>query len=59
MNRRQFLTISAATAVAGIVHLSVARTAAAKGLLPALRQATLYQGTQDGKLYESTNGGKI
>lgn len=58
MNRRQFLTMVTAVSAVGLARLSTPHLAAAKGLSPALRQATLYQGTKDGKLYESTDGGK-
>lgn len=58
MNRRQFLTITTAAAITGLARLAAPPTAAAKGLLPVLRQTTLYQGTKDGKLFESTDGGK-
>ncbi len=58
MNRRQFLTMVTAVSAVGLVRLSTPHLAAAKGLTPTLRQTTLYQGTKDGKLYESTDGGK-
>ena len=58
MNRRQFLTMATAVSVVSLARLTTPHLAAAKGLTPVLRQATLYQGTKDGKLYESTDGGK-
>ncbi|MCL4262376.1 MAG: hypothetical protein KJ069_04145 [Anaerolineae bacterium] len=57
MNRRQFLTMVTAVSAVGLARLSTPHLTFAKGLTPALRQ-TLYRGTRDGKLYESTDGGK-
>ena len=57
MNRRQFLTMASAVTAVGMVRLATPRLAEAKGLTPGLRQ-TLYQGTKDGQLYESVDGGK-
>lgn len=59
MNRRQFLTIATAVTAVGLTRLATPPLAAAKGIgiSPNVRQV-LYRGTNDGKLHESTDGGK-
>jgi hypothetical protein len=57
MNRRQFLTAATAITTIGVMHLATPRFAAAKTVIPTQR-GTLYEGTKDGKLYESVDGGK-
>ena len=57
MNRRQFLTVATAVTAVGMMRLATPRLVAAKGITPILR-GKLYQGTQDGVLYESVDGGK-
>lgn len=57
MNRRQFLTMSGAVATIGLVRMASPRMAAAKGITPIIR-GKLYQGTQNGILMESVDGGK-
>lgn len=57
MNRRQFLTMVTAVTAVGMMRLATPHLAAAKGITPIVR-GKLYQGTQDGVLYESVDGGK-
>jgi hypothetical protein len=52
MNRREFLVVTGAVALAGILGIQVDSVAAAAS------PKTLYRGTPDGKLFESTNGGQ-
>lgn len=52
MNRREFLVVSGAVTLAGILGIQVTPAAAAAG------NKTVYRGTPDGKLFESTDGGK-
>ncbi len=57
MNRRQFLTITTISAMTGVVGLGRPYLVTAKGITPITRRK-LYQGTKDGKLFESLDGGK-
>lgn len=52
MNRREFLTVASSVALVGLLGLKASPVAAAQS------SRTLYRGTPDGKLYESTDGGK-
>lgn len=52
MNRREFLVVTGAITVAGVLGIQVDPIAAAASNKP------LYRGTPDGKLFESTDGGK-
>jgi hypothetical protein len=52
MNRREFLTVAGSVALAGLLGLKVSPVAAAQN------DRMLYRGTMDGKLYESSDGGK-
>ncbi|MBP7998726.1 MAG: hypothetical protein KA314_13925 [Chloroflexi bacterium] len=52
MNRREFLVISGAAALIGMLGIPATPAAAATGSRP------VYRGTPDGKLFESTDGGK-
>lgn len=52
MNRREFLTVTGIVVLTGLVGFSKPQTAEAQFL------RKLYQGTTDGKLLESTDGGK-
>lgn len=52
MNRREFLVVTGAVTLAGILGIQVDPVAAASSRTP------LYRGTPDGKLYESTDGGQ-
>ncbi len=58
MNRRQFLTLATVFTAAGMTQLGTPRLAAARGPVRIPRRQILYRGTQDGKLYRSTNGGR-
>jgi len=52
MNRREFLIVAGAMTAAGILGVNVDPVAAAAG------SRTVYRGTPEGKLFESTDGGK-
>lgn len=52
MNRREFLIVTGSVTLAGILGIQVNPVAAAASNKP------LYRGTLDGKLFESTDGGK-
>ena len=58
MNRRQFLTIATATTAFGMLRLAAPGLVTAQASTPILRRQMLYQGTRDGKLYESNNLGR-
>jgi hypothetical protein len=57
MDRRQFLSAATVVTVIGMMRLAAPGLTAIQGMVPALSQR-LYQGTKDGKLYESIDGGE-